>query len=101
MEYFFRRSSAGGDHVAWNDAPNWSSHPDFVAHVRKAASADRPIVLICRGGNRLMDAGAAQEEAGFTKVHNVLHGFVGDLDENRQRYSRNGWRVEGLPWEQC
>jgi rhodanese-related sulfurtransferase len=62
---------------------------------------DRPIVLICRSGNRSMDAGAALEEAGFTKVYNVLHGFEGDLDENHHRNSSNGWRFDELPWEQC
>ena len=74
---------------------------DFVAHVKKAASVDRPIVLICRSGNRTLDAGRALEEAGFTQVYNVLKGFEGDLDENHRRNMKNGWRYEGLPWEQC
>jgi hypothetical protein len=30
----------------------------------------------------------------------VLHGFEGDLDAHRQRGKLNGWRYEGLPWEQ-
>jgi hypothetical protein len=31
---------------------------------------------------------------------NVLHGFEGDLDERFHRGTRNGWRHDGLPWEQ-
>jgi rhodanese-related sulfurtransferase len=58
-------------------------------------------VLICRSGNRSLDAGHALEEAGFTKVHNVLHGFEGELNDKHRRGTTTGWRYEGLPWEQC
>ena len=101
MEYLFVGHPAGAILVPWNDGPNWEINPDFVAHVKKAASVDRPIILICRSGNRSLDAGHALEEAGFTKVYNVLHGFEGELDENHHRNGRSGWRFEGLPWEQC
>ena len=76
-------------------------NPHFVGHVKKAASVDRPLVLICRSGNRSLDAGAALEKAGFTQVYNVLHGFEGELNEHHQRNSTTGWRHDGLPWEQC
>jgi rhodanese-related sulfurtransferase len=59
------------------------------------------VVLICRSGNRSVDAGNALEAAGFTSVFNVLHGFEGELDDVHHRGSMNGWRFEGLPWEQC
>ncbi|OGA41518.1 MAG: sulfurtransferase [Betaproteobacteria bacterium RIFCSPLOWO2_12_FULL_62_13] len=101
MEYLFVGHPAGAILVPWNDGPNWEINPDFVAHVKKATSFDRPIVLICRSGNRTLDAGRALEEAGFTQVYNVLHGFEGELDEKHQRNSTTGWRYEGLPWEQC
>ncbi len=101
MEYLFVGHPVGTILVPWNDGPNWEINPEFVAHVKKATSIDRPIVLICRSGNRSVDAGYALEEAGFTKVYNVLHGFEGELDENHRRNSRTGWRFEGLPWEQC
>jgi rhodanese-related sulfurtransferase len=101
MEYLFVGHPVGAILVPWNDGPNWEVNPDFVAHVKKAASVDRPIVLICRSGNRSLDAGNALEEAGFTQVSNVLHGFEGELDESHHRNARTGWRHEGLPWEQC
>jgi rhodanese-related sulfurtransferase len=104
MEYLFVGHPVGALHVAWNDGTDWDINPHFVGQVKKLAGtnhAHRPIVLICRSGNRSVDAGEALEQAGFTDVHNVLHGFEGDLDERHHRNSRNGWRFEGLPWEQC
>jgi len=103
MEYLFVGHPAGALLVAWNDGPDWEVNPHFVGQVKKLAGtnhAHRPIVLICRSGNRSLDAGDALEKAGFTDVYNVLHGFEGDLDEKHRRNTTNGWRFEGLPWEQ-
>jgi rhodanese-related sulfurtransferase len=101
IEHFFVGHPLGAIHVAWNDGPNWAINPDFVAHVKKVAAVNRPVVLICRSGNRSLDAGRALEAAGFSKVYNVLHGFEGELGENHHRNEKTGWRYEGLPWEQC
>ena len=100
-EHFFVGHPVGAIHIAWSDGPKWEINPQFVAEVRKIARDHQPIVLICRSGNRTLDAGRALEDAGFTQVYNVLKGFEGDLDENHQRNRKNGWRFEGLPWEQC
>lgn len=101
-EYFFVGHAAGSMHVAWYDGADWELNPHFVSDVRKLAghSVDRPVVLICRSGKRSLDAGAALEKAGFKRVANVLHGFEGDLNEQHQRGKLNGWRHDGLPWEQ-
>ena len=72
----------------------------FVGQVRKIASMNRPVVLICRSGQRSVDAGVALEQSGFTDVINVLEGFEGPLDEQHQRSRVSGWRKDGLPWEQ-
>lgn len=86
--------------IPWIDGPDWEINPDFASQVKKAASVNRPVVLICRSGKRSVDAGLALEHAGLTDVYNVLHGFEGDLDEDHHRNSVNGWRFEGLPWVQ-
>lgn len=100
MEYLFVGHPEGAILVPWYDAPDWEVNPDFVAHVKKATSMDRPVVLICRSGRRSVEAGLALEKAGLTEVFNVLHGFEGDLDTHHHRNSINGWRFEGLPWVQ-
>jgi rhodanese-related sulfurtransferase len=101
MEFLFVGHPVGAHHVAWNELPDWEINPHFVGQVKKLSSINRPVVLICRSGNRSVDAGEALEEAGFTDVYNVLEGFEGHLDEDHHRGNQAGWRFEGLPWEQC
>ncbi|MBL8377267.1 MAG: rhodanese-like domain-containing protein [Burkholderiales bacterium] len=101
IEYFYVGHPTGAIHIAWHEAPDWTVNPEFAEEVlREAGERDRPIVLICRSGKRTLDAGAELERAGFAEVINVLHGFEGDLDEDFHRGTRNGWRHDGLPWEQ-
>lgn len=103
IEYLFVGHPVGALHVAWNDGPDWEVNPHFVGQVKMLAGthhATRPIVLICRSGNRSQEAGEALEKAGFTRVYHVQHGFEGELDENHHRSARSGWRHDGLPWEQ-
>ena len=100
MEFFFVGHPVGAQLVAWNDGPDWDVNPHFVGQVKKVASMNRPIVLICRSGHRSLDAGLALEKAGFSDVYNVLDGFEGPLDEKHHRGTHSGWRMEGLPWEQ-
>jgi rhodanese-related sulfurtransferase len=103
MEFMFVGHPVNAMMVPWYDGAEWDLNPHFVGQVKKLAGANfrnRPIVLICRSGNRTVEAGNALEAAGFQHVVNVLHGFEGELDENHHRNSKNGWRVAGLPWQQ-
>jgi rhodanese-related sulfurtransferase len=100
MEYLFVGHPIGAQHAAWNDGPDWDINPHFVGQVKKIASMNRPVVLICRSGQRSIAAGVELEKAGFRDIYNVLEGFEGALDENHHRGTRGGWRSEGLPWEQ-
>ena len=88
--------------IAWYEYPDLTPDaPEFVRLVeREAGNKTRPVVLICRSGKRSVDAGLALEAAGFTDVINVVHGFEGDLDDGFHRSRLNGWRFDGLPWEQ-
>ena len=100
MEYLFVGHTLGSHHVAWNDGPDWDINPHFVGQVKKVASVERPVVIICRSGQRSVAAGVELENAGFGEVYNVLEGFEGSLDENHHRGTHNGWRKANLPWEQ-
>jgi rhodanese-related sulfurtransferase len=100
MEYLFVGHPSGAIHVAWNDGPDWDINPHFVGQVKKVASMNRPVVLICRSGQRSIAAGVELEKAGFSDIYNVLEGFEGPLDDTHHRGTIGGWRKEGLPWEQ-
>jgi rhodanese-related sulfurtransferase len=103
IEYLYVGHPPGVVHVAWYEYPQMQADPGaFANQVRREAGGrtDRPVVLICRSGKRTVEAGLALEAAGFADVVNVLHGFEGELDEHFQRGRLNGWRFEGLPWEQ-
>ena len=89
--------------IPWYEYPDLTPDPaGFVAAVERESSGqkDRPVVLLCRSGKRTLDAGKALEAAGYTQLINVLHGFEGDLDDQFRRSTLNGWRHDGLPWEQ-
>lgn len=88
--------------IPWYEYPEFEANPShFVAAVQiEAKDKDQPVILICRSGVRTLEAAAALEQAGFTRIINVLHGFEGDLDSNDHRSTVNGWRYESLPWEQ-
>jgi rhodanese-related sulfurtransferase len=101
MEFLFVGHPVGAHHVAWNELPDWEINQHFVGQVKKISSINRPVVLICRSGNRSVDAGEALEASGFSDVYNVLEGFEGHLDDDHHRGTEGGWRFDGLPWEQC
>lgn len=94
--------------IAWYEYPELTPDPAaFVAAVKREIPGDsdqdrltRMVMLICRSGKRSSDAGHALEAAGFTDVVNVVHGFEGDLNAQFHRSTLNGWRHDGLPWEQ-
>ena len=92
----------GAEHVAWQEAPDWEIDPDFASKVKRLlkGNIERPVLVICRSGQRSVDACRALEEAGFTQAINVLEGFEGSLDEDFHRGTLGGWRYHGLPWQQ-
>jgi rhodanese-related sulfurtransferase len=92
----------GVENIPWYEYPDLTPDPaQFAAAVeREAGRKDRTVLLICRSGKRTADAGRVLEAAGFTDVAHVVHGFEGDLDTGFHRSTVNGWRHDGLPWEQ-
>lgn len=91
-------------YIEWNRTDG--SHNDaFVDDLLEkvgasgSASIDRPVVFLCRSGNRSIGAAEAATAAGIGPSYNVLDGFEGNLDENRHR-GGTGWKAVGLPWKQ-
>lgn len=91
--------------VEWQTFPSMAVNPNFVSQaaeeVRRAgASADTPLLFLCRSGARSRAAAIAMTRAGFTKSFNIAGGFEGDLDEAHHRGRRSGWKAANLPWQQ-
>lgn len=101
MEHLFVGHPPHAIHIPWKEAPDWQINPYFVAAVREHfPKLDTPILLLCRSGQRSMDAAIALEKVGYSHLINIVDGFEGTLDENKQRGHLNGWRFCGLPWQQ-
>jgi rhodanese-related sulfurtransferase len=96
-------STLGRDvvYIEWNSAAG-ARNENFVAELAEqvpTASGDRPVIFLCRSGNRSIGAAEAATEAGIAPSYNVLDGFEGHLDDDGHR-GGSGWRAIGLPWRQ-
>ena len=78
--------------VPWVDEPDWQPHlQNFIAAIKRFIGGEilnTKIILIFRSGYR-------------SNVAYIISRFAGDLDEDHQRGKLNGWRYDGLLWEQC
>lgn len=91
----------------WVQLPDMSRNPHFVGEVMEQLGdfAPRRLLFLCRSGARSLKAAEAVDEylgvlGQEAECINVLTGFEGDLDDNRHRGVKNGWKVEGLAWRQ-
>jgi rhodanese-related sulfurtransferase len=88
-------------HVAWKEFPGMQLNNSFVDQVRQhTPNKSAPVLLLCRSGQRSVDAAKALEAAGYEHLINILEGFEGPLDDNKHRGNLGGWRFHGLPWQQ-
>jgi rhodanese-related sulfurtransferase len=101
VEHAFVGHPLGAIHVAWKEAPDWVINPEFVAGVEELVpDKSAPVLLLCRSGQRSLDAAKKLEEAGYQRLINIIDGFEGPLDQHHHRGNLGGWRFSELPWEQ-
>ena len=101
IEHTYIGHPPGAVHIPWSEVPNWERNPHFVADVERAVpDKSTPLLMLCRSGKRTLPSGKMLEEAGYTDVINILYGYEGDLDDQMHRNTVNGWRFDGLPWQQ-
>jgi len=86
--------------VEWNRTDG-TRNQDFVAELNAAGvtPAERPVLFLCRSGNRSIPAAETATAAGIAPSYNILEGFEGGLDADRHR-GGTGWKAVGLPWKQ-
>lgn len=103
LESSFVGRPVGSVNIPWKDWSNrqWQANPDFVRQVAEAApDKATPLLLMCRSGQRSLEAAKALADAGYTDLANIEEGFEGGLDEDKHRSTVGGWRRHGLPWQQ-
>jgi len=85
-------------HIEWAFYPDWKPNPDFLAQLQMQVDKESLVMFICRTGGRSNNAANAAHKVGYNETYNVLQGFEGEADANKQRGNINGWKKSGLPW---
>lgn len=83
-------------HIEWAVYPNMAPNPDFAAQLSNIDKR-QSIIFMCRTGGRSHNAAVVAQQLGYT-AYNMLEGFEGAANEQKQRTLVNGWRHAGLPW---
>jgi len=86
--------------IEWLNYPSMKPNPNFLIQLEQQVDKESLVIFLCRSGVRSHHAATTATAAGFSDCYNVLGGFEGDKNVDNQRNTLNGWRAEGLPWEQ-
>jgi rhodanese-related sulfurtransferase len=84
-------------HIEWAFYPGMVSNPDFATQLQDTISKNLTLVFICRTGARSHNAALLAQSLGY-KAYNMLEGFEGEANAEKQRTLINGWKHAGLPW---
>jgi len=82
--------------VEWVTLPGRRPNPTFLDELEQAGlepGQERPVVFLCRSGQRSIAAAMTATAAGLGPAYNVLEGF-----EGAGGLGGSGWRAAGLPW---
>jgi rhodanese-related sulfurtransferase len=91
-------------YIEWNTSGG-ARNEDFLTDLQDKVpsgaddSGERPVIFLCRSGNRSIGAAQVATGGGIAPAYNVLDGFEGQLDAHGHR-GETGWRAIGLPWKQ-
>ncbi|MDR2925815.1 MAG: rhodanese-like domain-containing protein [Azoarcus sp.] len=90
----------GATCLEWELWPSGLVNAHFMAQLRQAVDPESLAMFICRSGQRSDEAALLATRSGYNNSYNVLEGFEGALDANKQRGHIGGWKFANLPWEQ-
>ena len=85
------------NHVEWAFYPGMVANTDFAAQLEALVDKNTAIVFMCRTGGRSHNAAVVANGLGY-KAFNMLEGFEGEANSEKQRTLINGWKHAGLPW---
>ncbi|MDR2881804.1 MAG: rhodanese-like domain-containing protein [Azoarcus sp.] len=90
----------GTVNLEWQLWPSGQVNASFLTQLRQAVDPESLVMFICRGGGRSDKAARLATQSGYNNCYNVLEGFEGPPDANKQRGRIGGWKFSNLPWEQ-
>ena len=85
------------NHVEWAFYPGMLPNTEFAAQLQAQVDKSQTVIFMCRTGGRSHNAAVVAQQLGY-KAYNMLEGFEGAANEQRQRTLINGWKQAGLPW---
>jgi rhodanese-related sulfurtransferase len=88
----------GALHIEWAFYPGMDANQDFASQLEMQVDKEALVIFMCRTGGRSHHAAALASSLGFAEAFNMLEGFEGEANAERQRTMINGWRHAGLPW---
>ena len=87
--------------VSWQVYPEMGTNKFFENQILESnIKKDNNLYFICRSGQRSHDAAEFLASRGFSNCFNVIDGFEGKLNHERQRTLIDGWQFYNLPWKQ-
>jgi rhodanese-related sulfurtransferase len=84
-------------HIEWAFYPGMAANAEFAAQLQAQIDKNQAIVFMCRTGGRSHNAAVVASGLGY-KAYNMLEGFEGEANAEKQRTLINGWKHAGLPW---
>ncbi len=84
--------------IEWAFYPGMVANADFPKELEAGVAKDAIVIFMCRTGGRSHNAASVAKQLGFNEAYNMLEGFEGEPNADKQRTLVNGWRHAGLPW---
>jgi rhodanese-related sulfurtransferase len=88
----------GAEHIEWAFYPGMVTNPDFSAQLDMQIDKEALVIFMCRTGGRSHNAAVTAAKLGFSEAYNMLEGFEGEANTEKQRTRINGWKHANLPW---
>lgn len=89
---------SGAQSIEWAFYPGMVANENFPAQLIEQVDKSAVVIFMCRTGGRSHNAAAVASQLGFAEAYNMLEGFEGESNAEKQRTLINGWRHAGLPW---
>lgn len=84
--------------IEWAFYPGMVANPDFAAQLNTQIDKEAVVIFMCRTGGRSHNAAVVAQQLGFKHTYNMIEGFEGESNAEKQRTLINGWKHAGLPW---